>query len=250
MGKRTPGVPVEVKAKPVVIAAMKYDANESAIRIRLIEHLKEVEGGDAAFISEMFIGDFSRRADLIVANGSLAAYEIKSAADDVSRLSGQLETYLRLFERVTVVCAATHLERVLSIVPLSVGVWVVAADGQFETLRRAGVNRMRKEGWLTFLPVDVLRRLLREHKRSAVGIRSDLLKKASSISIAKVKSFVLQYLKSERLTRVEARRVSSVRSAADRITQSERDMEVKRIAAALAGKQLVPIPRAKRRLND
>src|SRR4051812_41988278 len=100
---------------------------ESEIRAALIEKLASTPAGrGAAFITEMFLDSFARRADVVMANGKLAAFEIKSERDTLERLHGQLSTYLRFFEQVTVVCAEKHLEAVKLHVPESVGIIAVS----------------------------------------------------------------------------------------------------------------------------
>lgn len=224
---------------------MNLDANELSIRTRLIDHLKELEGEDAAFISEMFIDNFARRADLIVANGRLSAYEIKSANDDCARLAGQLETYVALFENVTIVCAQKHTNSVLRIAGSSVGILVMTAEGQFEQIRPARKNRMRKADWLTFLTVIELRKLLRQCGYVTHGDRATLLATADKISVGYVRSFVLDFLKSGRQQRIDRNRARREAISADRQTQAQRDAMIREYALTLTGRKLVPIPRVK-----
>jgi hypothetical protein len=65
------------------------------------------------------VGLFRResRVDLVVVGDRLEAYEIKSAADSLTRLPAQVHSYSRVFERITLVCASRHVARALAIVP-------------------------------------------------------------------------------------------------------------------------------------
>ncbi|MBX9303413.1 sce7726 family protein, partial [Serratia marcescens] len=77
---------------------------------------------DATIINEMVVANWSRRADLAVANGHLQAFEIKSDFDSLKRLDGQLEIFTSRFEKVTVVCAPKFTYEVKKKVTPEVGV--------------------------------------------------------------------------------------------------------------------------------
>lgn len=180
---------------------MNLDRTETLIRENLIRHLQQQEASDTAFISELFIDNFSRRADLIVANGRLAAFEIKSRSDNLSRLSGQLSVYQDFFEQVTIVCAENHLDNVLKIAPKSVSVWEVTPDGSIKKQRQSKRKKaLPKKNWLSFLPVIELRKLLKElHNYPTKGNRLDLVKLAENIPVSEIKQYVLLYLKRRHL---------------------------------------------------
>ncbi len=170
---------------------------ESEIRKALISHLSALpQGRGATFISELFIDGFARRADLVMANGKLAAFEIKSARDTLNRLSGQIQSYVRFFEQVTIVCAQRHVESVASSVPEQIGVWCVSDSGDLNVVRRAATkSSLRKDNWLSFLPVPELRALLRERGCKTVGDRPELVERAEKISLRAIRQYVLAYLK-------------------------------------------------------
>jgi len=164
----------------------------------------------------MFVDGFSRRADLVMANGKLAAFEIKSERDSLDRLDGQLQSYLRFFEQVSVVCAERHLPGVLAMAPAEVGVLRVALDGEIRSVRPAlTVQGHTAREWVTFLPVDELRSLLRSHSLPVSGSRDVLLTRAVTLEVSGIRAFVLAYLKrrDERITAIAARRPAVSRSA-------------------------------------
>jgi hypothetical protein len=68
------------------------------------------------------------RADVAVINGMLKGYEIKSDRDTLARLECQAETYNRVFDSVTVVAAARHIENIERIVPDWWGIQAVTRD--------------------------------------------------------------------------------------------------------------------------
>jgi hypothetical protein len=191
---------------------------EAEIRTALQARLAaSSQGAGAAFIAEMFIDGFSRRADLVMANGKLAAFEIKSDRDSLDRLDGQLRSYLRFFEQVSVVCAERHLAGVLAMAPAEVGVLRVASNGNIRSVRPAlTVRGQTAREWGTFLPVDELRNLLRLHGLPVSGSRDLLLVRSDAIKVGKIRSFVLAYLKrrDERIAAITARRPAAHRRTA------------------------------------
>lgn len=186
---------------------------ENEIRAALISHIAaQPEGEGAAFISEMFLDRFARRADLVVANGHLSGFEIKSPLDSLERLKGQIETYAKHFEQVIVVCADKHVTGVRATVPRSVGIWRVSGSGEIVVLRKAKLNEKRPRGaWLSFLPVDELRALLRTKEIPTTGDRATLLTRCQVLSLDYVRLFVLDFLKRRhiRVASVRARRTAS-----------------------------------------
>lgn len=169
-------------------------------------------GKGAAFVSELFIDSFSRRADLVMANGKLAAFEIKSERDSLERLNGQLETYLRLFERVTIVCAPKHLAGVQARAEEAVGIWLMKEDGTFKVVRKGSALRQNcRSSWLSFLPVAELRALLIAHGLVQTGTRDILERRAEKISISAIRSHVLAYFKTRREAAIAMREAKRIR---------------------------------------
>jgi hypothetical protein len=180
---------------------------EAEIRNALISRLaSSPAGAGAAFISEMFVDGFSRRADLIMANGKLAVFEIKSERDTLERLEGQLASYEKFFEQVTIVCAEKHRANVQELVSEKIGIWSVKSDGHLSVVRAAKASKLPSlNHWLSFLPVDELKALLKQQSIKATGSREALLSGASGLSLRVARSYVLDYLK-RRDKRIEERR--------------------------------------------
>lgn len=184
---------------------------ETEIRNALINRLSaSTSGANASFISEMFVDKFSRRADLVMANGKLSVFEIKSERDTLERLEGQISSYQNFFEEVTVVCATRHQLNVEALVPKNIGVWVIDSDGHLSIARKAKVEQLPSiENWLSFLPVDELKKLLRNKGIGKTGNRSDLVEAASLLPIKSVRAYVLSFLKrrDERIDTLRAKKV-------------------------------------------
>jgi hypothetical protein len=67
------------------------------------------------------------RVDVAVLNGELAGYELKSARDTLGRLPVQVRVYSQVLDKATLVVAACHQERALTMLPDWWGV-IVASD--------------------------------------------------------------------------------------------------------------------------
>lgn len=175
--------------------------NELEIKMSLISYLSEKhhQEADTRFIKELFVENFNRRADVVMVNGHLSAYEIKSDLDSLIRLDGQLDSFTRYFEYVTVVCTKLHLAAVRKKLEqeawLKVGICLV--DGKkVRLVRHPKKNSIKMDYWLSHLPVDELRLMLRENAVPAKGNRAELVTFASkNLSVKPVREFVLRYFK-------------------------------------------------------
>lgn len=99
--------------------------------------------GDTLMLDELSLCHGATRVDLAVINGEIQGYEVKSARDTLERLESQAAIYNATLDRVTIVCAENHLEKVTKAVPCW---WGVASacqkEGsmQIEELRGARLN--------------------------------------------------------------------------------------------------------------
>lgn len=100
------------------------------IRILLRVHLAGLYGGDArtVVVDEMGILWGDRRVDVGVINGELHGYEIKSDADDLSRLLAQATAYAQVFDRLTLVVGDRHLGPAVMLLPAWWGIQTVGND--------------------------------------------------------------------------------------------------------------------------
>lgn len=122
---------------------------EPEIKSNLINFLMKkgaLESGTV--INEFTVGDFSRRVDLaVIQNNRLLAFEVKSDADSLVRLDGQVEKYLQYFDKVTVVTAPKHTCKVLSLTPKNVAVWEVIGD-KITIKRRGNISLVTNKKYL------------------------------------------------------------------------------------------------------
>lgn len=175
---------------------------EKDIKAALIDWLYEkghVE--DAVIINEMVVANWSRRADIAVANGRLSVYEIKSDADTLKRLPGQVDLFSSHFDKVTLVVASKFVSTVLDGYPPEIGVLEVMCDGGAIRLRQARAGRIVEtknssvlSSFLTKL--DLCKLLRKEGVNASPGMsRCELVELVSNLHARVVKNYVLSFLK-------------------------------------------------------
>ncbi|WP_156300623.1 sce7726 family protein [Neisseria sp. 74A18] len=190
--------------------------NEIAIREKLqqfleIKHRKD----DAVFIHELQVDNANRRADLVMANGKLCAFEIKSEFDSLDRLPGQIETYMHVFEQVVVVSASKHVKNIKEILPKGVGLFEFI-DGKFKQIIRPKTNsKLSSLAWATHLTSAELKILLRENNINYSGIKSELIDRVKEIPTNVVKVYTLNILKKKFPKLLEARANKKAEHKAD-----------------------------------
>lgn len=86
----------------------------------------------AAVLEELGLRCHQARVDLAAVDHAIRGYEIKSDLDGLRRLPHQIAVYSQVLDRVTVVAAVCHLERIIGLVPAWWG--VVAAVPRCGTL--------------------------------------------------------------------------------------------------------------------
>ena len=120
--------------------------NESAIRAALRNrYLRHHRGrDDVLVIDELGLAHARSRIDLVVFNGHLHGYEIKSHNDTLDRLPRQLDDYCSALQKLTLVVATCHLNATSAIVPNWCGLMEVLKGPRggltFAPRRRARMN--------------------------------------------------------------------------------------------------------------
>lgn len=175
---------------------------EQEVKIALIDWLfKKGLLENATLINEMVVADWSRRADLAVANGHLQAFEIKSDFDSLKRLDGQLETFVSRFEKVTVVCAPKFTYEVTKKVASDIGVIEYSNTNhgvRFKIVQRGRTSILRNKSiYLNFLLKKELQTFLVENGSQLPfeTSRESLENMAYQFSLSRIRSFTLNALK-------------------------------------------------------
>jgi hypothetical protein len=89
----------------------------------------------AAMLNEFRVGPC--KADIAILNGTATVYEVKSERDSLTRLERQVDAYLKVFARVYVISAESHVASVLESVPEDVGVMVLNSRQHITKVREA-----------------------------------------------------------------------------------------------------------------
>jgi hypothetical protein len=113
----------------------------------------------ATLLNEFRVG--SNKADCVVLNGISTCYEIKSEFDGLSRLSDQLSSYLKVFDKVNVVVSEAHVAKVQKLAPASVGILKLSRRDGFTEVRPAQQS-------VESVDVNMLMASLRRHEYLAL----------------------------------------------------------------------------------
>jgi len=89
----------------------------------------------ASILNEFRAG--GSKADMVLLNGTATAFEIKSERDSLTRLGSQIEDYRKVCASVNVIVSATHVDSVLKIVPIDVGVMRLSPQYRIQLVRDA-----------------------------------------------------------------------------------------------------------------
>ncbi len=76
-------------------------------------------------------------ADIVIINGTSTVYEIKTEFDDFSRLSNQVESYSKVFDKIFVVISKKHLEKALLELEEFIGIYILTEDFKLSKQREA-----------------------------------------------------------------------------------------------------------------
>lgn len=104
------------------------------IREVLKEYLRDLHAHEESLIlDEVGLLNGASRADLVLINGAINGYEIKSDRDTLNRLRSQKDSYSECFETITIVVGQKHLGSVRKAIPSNWGVILVTDEnGQIQ----------------------------------------------------------------------------------------------------------------------
>jgi len=121
--------------------------NDKVIRAALNQHLQKLHSGNPKLriIEELGVEHGAARMDVVVINGVLHGYEIKSDRDTLLRLPEQMGIYNSVFDQITLVVGKSHLHDAINLVPDWWGVTlakVINSNGliSFCSIRKADEN--------------------------------------------------------------------------------------------------------------
>ena len=168
------------------------------IRNALIGRMKR-ERSSARLIPELGIEHGSARVDLAVVDESLDGFEIKSSRDDLRRLPGQMAAYGQVFDRMTIVLGAAHLEAARDSLPTWWGLMVAESSTALICSERAALPNPMVDPhalagllWRTELEEALGPGVGRRGAQTAQALRSRLV---SEVSIDELRGLVRDRLR-------------------------------------------------------
>lgn len=159
------------------------------IKIALYKKIfKEIKQGYIA-IPELSL--FSAVADMVVINGDIHIYEIKSKVDSLSRLTSQLNRYRNCADKVTVVADEKFIPKLLEHPDMTdIGIMQVDHNMKIKMIREAVAMPMRPENYMAYWTGS-------EIKESLQGLKGN-----SKISIDEARGKLLHLLTPDEMKNV------------------------------------------------
>lgn len=140
----------------------------------------------ATMLSEFRVG--KNKADCVILNGKSTCYEIKTDYDSLARLEDQLNSYLKLFDEVFVVCSDKFEESILRDIPDEVGVITLTKAKTLRTIRKA---KFRKAPLNKDLMIGSMRQV--EYKKLAEEIIGEEINLPNMLIYEKCLSIIDNY---------------------------------------------------------
>lgn len=139
---------------------MKLKLLEKEIKVILINYLikQSLISDDDVVINEFTIDLHARRIDFLVIKKNLTiAFEIKSEFDSLTRFEGQVHKYKEHFDKVIVIAASKHIQKLKSITEADIGLWEITSAGEIRIHRKGRIKRVtNKKNLLKLIPLNTL----------------------------------------------------------------------------------------------
>lgn len=163
---------------------------EARLKSAVIDRLADsgALANDSVLISELTVGNWTRRTDIVLANGSLWGFELKSESDSLVRLAGQVETFSNYFEKLIVVVASRYEDKAQKLLEESratnVGLWVENGQKIKERIRPT-YQALEPLRAIELMTVIELRRMLIRNGRKVTDPcrRAELVEQAMEFSV-------------------------------------------------------------------
>lgn len=124
--------------------------------------------------NEIMYGTSRKVADLIcVLDNQTIVIEIKSDSDNIYRLSGQLNEYSKVFDKIIVVTTLSQQKKVEKILPFNVGLIIIRGEALTEVRAPKAIKKHSKREIL----YSITSCFLKDHFRLNHKLRSDDVRK-------------------------------------------------------------------------
>ncbi|WP_162173037.1 sce7726 family protein [Thiomicrospira pelophila] len=166
--------------------------NDPEIRQLLFKHLTRRKSiGETDIYEEVPLRTGQVRADIVLIGSYLECFEIKGPNDTLKRLLDQGNQYQETFEKIHLVCATKHINKVIHMVPKWWGIIEITQSGQVKNIQKAKNNPKRKiQGLVDLLHVDEAK---------------NILKNSTHLGVSKLNHSHLRELLVEHLSEIELR---------------------------------------------
>ncbi|MDO8453023.1 MAG: sce7726 family protein [Sulfurimonas sp.] len=140
---------------------------------------------------------FSAVADMVVINGDIHIYEIKSKVDSLNRLKSQLKRYKSCADKVTVVADEKFISKLLEHPDMEdVGIIQVNSNMKIKVIREAVTIRMDTESYMAYWTGTEIKEVLRGFKgHSKISIDQARDKLLTILKPTEVKKVTIYKLK-------------------------------------------------------
>lgn len=228
------------------VRTISVPLSEREIKLAVLDYLGRKNAlQDGVVINELPVANWSRRADLAVANGKLQAFEIKSDLDSLRRLDAQIALFATRFDKVVVVTTARFLTPALERLPAYVEIWEAARKDnnvELRVVRRGSTREIKNKRILAsyLLKSELVSFVRSSGAEIAQGASRDELESlVDTMPLNRLRAYVLERLKqryrreqdSPLLTRAE--RAGFISTVAERIAHNPRKgLDAKRVGRA------------------
>lgn len=100
---------------------------------------------DTLMLDELGILNGATRVDIVVINGQIEGYELKSERDTLERLPSQRDLYNKVIDRISLVVAENHRAAAEEIIPDWWGLAVASASGETVEVTRERLPEMNPQ---------------------------------------------------------------------------------------------------------
>ncbi|MGX9718825.1 sce7726 family protein [Stenotrophomonas acidaminiphila] len=184
------------------VRTISVPLSEREIKLAVLDYLGRKNAlQDGVVINELPVANWSRRADLAVANGKLQAFEIKSDLDSLRRLDAQIALFSTRFDKVVVVTTARFLTPALERLPAYVEIWEAARkddDVELRVARRGATREIKNKRILaSYLQKSELVSFVRSSGAEVTqGASRDKLESlVDAMPLNRLRAYVLERLK-------------------------------------------------------